>query len=221
MSESAESNSRLDTIIAILIALVSVLGAVVAWRASVIADASGDADYAGLRASLFASETRALNSVNAYEHYGAFTSYSRYNGLGKLIEEELSSDNGLNEDQAYLLDRQRAEAFDLAKANQYLFSSRFVNRDGSYGIQRELGEMWADAAKENDLYPNPQYEEADRLRTKSNRMLGTLAILAIALIFFTLVETTGGRLRRFMIILGLLFMTSGTIAAIYIDFFVK
>ena len=62
-----EKSSRLETMVAILIAIVAMLGAVVAWRSSVVDDGAGDADYAGLRAAVNAEETRALNFVNAYK----------------------------------------------------------------------------------------------------------------------------------------------------------
>jgi len=143
----------------------------VAWRASVAADGAGDADFAGLKASLNAEETRSINFVNAYEHYGAYTAYSRYIQLGDLLEKEVDSNAGLSEEEAFLLDRQRAEAYDLADANQDLFPNRFLNRDGSYSVQREMGEAWADAAKEKDLNPDPQYAEAEKPLQESLRRL--------------------------------------------------
>ena len=42
----------MDDLVAILIAVVVVIGAVVAWRASMIDDGAGDADYAGLRSAI-------------------------------------------------------------------------------------------------------------------------------------------------------------------------
>ena len=57
-AQEQEKESPLETIVAVLIALVTVIGAVVVWRASVIEDASGDADFAGLRASINAEELK-------------------------------------------------------------------------------------------------------------------------------------------------------------------
>ncbi len=217
--DSAEKeDNRLETAIAVFIALVTVIGAVVAWRASVAADGAGDADFAGLQASLNAEETHALNFVNAYEHYGAYTAYSRYTQLGNALDTDLSSATNMTEEEAFLLDRQRAEAYDLGKANQDLFPNRFLNRDGSYSVEREMGEAWADAGKEKDLNPDPRYAEADSLRTKTNRLLITLSALAISLVFFTLVETAGGRWQKLMIGLGLLFAVGGAVAAVVIEF---
>ena len=59
MESKAERSQRLETVVAILIAVVTVIGAVVAWRSSVADDGAGDADFAGLRASVRSEETRA------------------------------------------------------------------------------------------------------------------------------------------------------------------
>src|SRR5215204_4550049 len=118
MQTESDTGSRMETLVAVLIALVTVVGAVVAWRASVADDGAGDADFAGLRASLNAEETRALNAVNAYEHYGAYTTYWRYNALGDALASEVEA---AAPEAVDALDRQRAEAYDLADANQDLF----------------------------------------------------------------------------------------------------
>lgn len=213
-----KEDSRLETLVAILIAVVTVLGAIVAWRASVAADGAGDADFAGLQASLNAEETHAIDFVNAYEHYGAYVAYARNLKLGNAIADDLNAAPPASESEAFWLDRQRAEAFDIARANQDLFPNRFLNRDGSYSVQREIGEGWADAKREKDLNPDSHYAEADALRQKTNRMLATIAVLGVGLVFFTLVESAGERLRLPVLVLGLLFSAAGTLTAIVIEF---
>lgn len=213
----AEKSSPLETLVAILIALATVVGALMAWRASVFADGAGDADFAGLKASLNAEETRALNFVNAYEHYGAYTNYSRYNELGNEIGRELQASTELSEEQAFLLQRQQSEAYDLAKANQSLFPNRFLSRQGGYSVQRDMNERWADAARDKDLNPDPQYAEADALRGKTNRMLAALGILSLSLVFFALVESVGDRIKIVMTSLGGIILLASTIFAILIE----
>ncbi len=217
MQTESDTGNRMETVVAVLIALVTVIGAVVAWRASVAGDGAGDADFAGLRASLNAEETRALNAVNAYEHYAAYTTYWRNNRLGDALAADIDAGNTASEEEAYLLDRQRAEAYDLADANQDLFPNRYLNRDGTYGLARETGEAWADAAREKDLYPDPRYAEADQLRAKANQLLGTITILGLALVVFTLVETVAGKLKLGFIALGTLLAVGGAVAAVLLE----
>lgn len=211
---STAQENRLSTVVAILIALATVLGAIVAWRASVAADGAGDADFAGLRATVNLEETRALAAVTAYEDYRAFTSYRRYEDLGNAIVEAQTQ---LAEAAVDDLEIQRINAHDLALANQQLFPNKFLNRDGSYALQREVGEIFADAAKEQDLQPTPQYAEADALRNKTNQLLLAVTILAVALVFYTLVETVAGRLQYLLVGGGLLCMVAGSVMAILIE----
>jgi hypothetical protein len=200
---------------ALLIAVTTVIGAVVAWRASVADDASGDADFAGLQAAINVEETRALNFVNTYENYGAYTAYKRYSSLGDLIAEDMA--NIEDEAEYTFLDEQRAIAHDLALANQSLFPNTYLNRDGSYSTQRQLGEMWADAAKEKDLKPDPQFAEADQFRVKTNRLLQSLTIIALALVFYTGIELVKARAQVVLLTLGSLTMVAGTVMAVLIE----
>jgi hypothetical protein len=213
-ADQVEATDRLSAVVAILIALVTVIGAVVAWRASVAADAYGDADYAGLRASQSAEETRALDFVETYEHYGAYVAYWRYNELGLAIEKETEvATMGLN-----LLEYQRTESYNLSTAYQGLFPNKFLNRDGTYNWKREVNEKWADAARERDLDPDQEYTEADRLRTKTSYLLGALTVLALALVFYTLFGVAGSWWKYVMIALGTLCLLVGVFATLYIEY---
>jgi hypothetical protein len=215
MQESSDHNDRLGTFIAILIAITTLIGALGAWRSSVADDGAGDADFAGLRAAVAAEETRAINYVNAYENYSAYTSYLRSSRMGDLIAEDQAN---ATEEEAVELERQRAENSDISISNQRLFPNKFLNRDGSYNVKRQMGEMWADEARKRDLNPEPQFVEADNLRTKANNMLGAVAILAVALVFFTLVESFGPRMQYVMTALGSIGMLAGTLLMLFVEF---
>jgi hypothetical protein len=212
--QSIGQDKRWETVIAILIAITTLIGAVVTWRASVAAESASEEDFAGQRATVNLEETRALSAVNSFEHYSAFIAYRRYNDLGDLIaQEQTAADDG----QGALLAREQSNAYDLAIANQGLFPNKFLNRDGSYALQRELGEHFADAAKEKDLQPDAHYGQADQLRHKTNQLLLAVTILALALVFYSLVEAMGDRLHYPLIGLGSLSLLAGTLFAILIE----
>lgn len=213
-SVEAEQSDRLGTIVAVLIAVTTLIGAVVAWRASVSADGAGDADFAGQRATVNLEETRALSAVNAYENYSAYAAYRRYSDLGDLIGEDESK---ADDEEIDWLDGERANAHDLSIANQGLFPNKFLNRNGSYALQRELGEYFADAAKEKDLQPNASYEEADKLRNKTNQLLMAVTVLAVGLVFYSLIEAMSKGLRYPLLGLGSLCLVAGLVYAVMIE----
>jgi hypothetical protein len=196
-----------DTLVAILIAVTTLIGATLTWRSSVAGDAAGDADYAGLRSVVDSEETRARSAVNAYEHYSAFTSFDRQDELARLMEKEGSSD--------------ASETKVRAKANRGLFEAKFATRDGTYAVNREISAAWADAAREKDLNPEPQFEEADKMRSKSLGLMGAVTIVAIALVFFTLVEALGARFLYLNVGLGIACLVAGSALGLYYELLVR
>jgi hypothetical protein len=212
-SESPASD-RLSTAVAILVATATVLGALVAWRASVAADAAGDADGAGLRAVLSAEQSRASGAVTAYEDYSAFSAYARHRALAEAIGDDLAQADAAEAEQ---LQRELNVAGDLATAAQTLFPSRFLNRDGSYAVERQIGELRADDARAADLNPEPHFAEADALRAKTSSLLAAATVIALALVFFTLVEPAGRRLRYPMLALGTLCVVAGSGFAAFVE----
>lgn len=209
--ENESGNDILETTTAILIAIVVTIIALVSWRASVIDDAAGDADYAGLRSAVFSVRAQALNSVNAYESYGNYVNYLRNSRMGELISAEIET---APQEQQAVLTEQMKIANDLADANNDMFETQYLNRDGSYSIQRQLGVMWADAAKENDLDYESQFAEGDKGRARTRNMLVSVMILSIATVFYAMVESVESRRNRFILIaLGSLVTLGGIVMA--------
>jgi len=215
MDEVAEEkDDRLETWMAVLIAIVVTIVAVVVWRASLADDAAGDEDYAGLRAVVFAENTLALNYVRAYEDYRNYLRYWYYRRLGELVDADLANATG---EQADILNQESRAAYNQADSNAYFFETRYLHRDGTYNVQRQLGSMWADEQRTKDLKYESKFMAADRLRMKTLCLLLALMIISIAPVFYSLVESVSGRWRVVMIILGSLFAVAGIIFAVLVD----
>jgi hypothetical protein len=213
--ENESGNRLLETATAILIAVVVAIGALVSWRASVIDDGAGDADYAGLHAAVYSVRAQALNSVNAYESYGNYVNYLRNNRMSELLSEELDTLPEAEQDAYY---QQMKIATDMADANRDMFETQYLNRDGSYSVQRQMGVMWADAAKENDMNYQGQFDEADKERSRTRKMLISVMVLTIATVFYALVESVEGRNKIIMVVAGSVFAVSGIVMAALVQF---
>lgn len=209
-------SERFKTVVALFIAFVTVIGAVIAWRAALAADAAGNADADGLAATLNAEETHLLDDVTTYEHYRAYTTYLRNNELGNAISSDLDSITG---DQADVLDRQMREAWDIATELQgSFFESRYLDpENGSYDTQRELDGLWADAERQKDLNPDPHLNAADRMRTKSTTLIGLLTVLAASLFCFTLAESVKHKLKFVLAGAGGLLLIASIVALFVIE----
>jgi hypothetical protein len=210
-----EGNNKLETIIAILIAVVVVIGALVSWRASLIDDSSGDYDYAGIRAVTNAEQAQALNYVNAYADYGNYVNYWKNNRASTLLGEDLEKSG--KEDA--VLEAGIKNANDLADSSSNMFKMRYLTRDRTYNVQRQLGEMWADAAKKNDLDYEAQFKLANDDRARTRMMLVALMILTVAPIFYAMIESVDKKqLKYLMLTIGSLFAVAGTVLACLVEF---
>ncbi len=213
--ENESGNRFLETAVAILIAVVVAIGALVSWRASVIDDGAGDADYAGLHSAVYSVRAEALNSVNAYESYGNYVNYLRNNRMAELLSEDLET---LPEDEQDAYYQQMKIATDMADANRDMFETQYLNRDGSYSVKRQMGVLWADAAKENDLNYQNQFDEADKGRARTRLLLISVMILTIATVFYALVESFEGRAKTIMVAAGSVIAIAGVVMAVLVQF---
>jgi hypothetical protein len=213
--QSFMTPERLSFINALLIALVTLIGAFVAWRASVAGDNAGGANLDGLIATQNYEEAKALNFAQLYENYRAYTAYTRYNELGNQLERDLVT---APTEAVELLDRQMREAWDAA--GSFSFPYQYLRPDGSYDTERELGEALAEEARQRDLNAQPHFAEADKMQAKSNWLIVVITVLAVALLCLTLVESVSQSGLKFTLLgLGVVIMLGGVAATIVIEYF--
>jgi hypothetical protein len=120
-------DDRFKSFVAVLIAIVTILGATVACLATVAGSGASDADFNGVSAAIKAQKAEVVNDITAYEHYRAYTSYVRYDEMGNLIYDETVNSG---EKDAQELTNQRMEAWGLADSLRIsFFPTRYVDID--------------------------------------------------------------------------------------------
>jgi hypothetical protein len=214
MSDDENGGDRFKTVIAILIALVTTVSAVVAWRTALASDAAGNADFAGLTASLRAENTRSSDTATMYANYRAYTDYVRHYRLGAMIGEEMDA---APEADTPAMRHQMNEAYALAINDADFFPGRYLERDLSYDKQRDLGEAWAEEAQKEDLDPQPHFARSDAMRTKTLWLLVAIIVLSASLWFYTLAQTINHSLKYVMAIGGTGFLLLGSAVAFAVD----
>lgn len=206
-------DQHFDTVIAILITITVMTGALVAWRASLVGVAL--ADRAVLIATRNAEMTRFLNDAKLYRHYRAYTTYTLNHELQRQIEKDLDETAAAELPD---LTRQQTEAMDLASISQVFFPMRYLNRDGSYDIQRQLGEAWAQAGQKLDLNPEPHLARAAQQRVKSSQLKAILIVKALSVLFYNITKVLhpGHKSWRYTMAFGgtlcLIFGVAATVA---------
>jgi len=196
--------------VAVLVAIVTVLGATAACLASVAVSSASDADFLGLDASIRAQKADIVNHVYAYEHYRAYTAYVRYNELGRLLY-----DPNADPDTDIRNGALQREVWGVASGiSSVFFSPRYINQDGQYDLERELQEAWAQDEQNEDLNSLPYFEESDRLRNRSSFLTADMIVLAVSFWFFTLAQATEKNIKYLWAGLGVLFALGGILGII-------
>ena len=210
-------DTRFKALVSVLIACVTIFGASAACLATFSLSGAGDADFEGMSAAIDAQREGVVNQVNAYEHYRAYTAYMRYLELGSLLQEEA---NQADADRAQELDKQREEIWGLAgEMRLSFFRPRYVDpRDGSYNLQRELDEAWADDVQGGDLNPQPHFDRADALRNRSSYLVADMIVFAVSFWFLTLAQTIENRWKYLAAALGILAGLGGILGILIAEF---
>lgn len=203
-SSESKGSDVFSTILAILIALVALASAILAWQAALAADTSSNENAAGITAAINLEETRMISSIRLSDHLRAYTNYARNITLGSRFTTYYW--NSVDEDHdSYFYNQAAQAAYDEASISQYFLVTRYLNQDGTYNANAELGEAYADAARRKSLDPNRFFANANRSQVKASGLTITLVIMAAALWFYT-VALGVSRSRRYI------FAAAGSIA---------
>ena len=214
----SDTSDLFQTVIAILIAIVAVAGAVTAWRASLIDGEAGVADFVGLQAAINAAETKVVNTTALYRNYRAYTNFTYNRELAGLLDKELNTMD--TADIPPELVRETVAAAQLASDNEGFFSKRYLNQDGSYNRQRDLGEAWATSDERLDLDPTPHFASADQGRNKVSLLIAIFIVQAAALLLLTVAQTlhSSRNVMRYSLAgLGTVFLVFTIVAAVIIE----
>ncbi len=201
-------SSKFKSWIAVLSAFITMLSASAACFASVSVSTAGDNDFDGLDSAIRKQKAEIVNQINAFEHYRAFTSYTRYNELGASYYDPNADANA----QARNATLQR-EAWGIASGiSSNFFDPRYVSPEGRYDLQRELQEEYAQDAQNEDLEFAPYFEESDQQRQISTRFSGMMIVFAISFWFFTLAQASEKNIKYLWAFLGGLVGFAGVVA---------
>jgi tetratricopeptide (TPR) repeat protein len=233
----APEGAGFKTFLALMIALVTIIGAVVAWRSALAGTYAGNAEDAGLLASLTREETIAINTMLANQHRTAYLLYKRYQLMASIAAVDGRLDTGTPEEILAKI-RPIQEQFDLATTGKQFFPSNYIVREDTpeaangesnpethialaeaehYDVEREIAQGLAEAARDHDIWPDPKFAEADALRDKSVAFIATLILLAIALWFFAVAEAVDHWIKWVWAVGGILFLMIGSAAALAIE----
>jgi tetratricopeptide (TPR) repeat protein len=214
--KSHEGGDRFRTFLGVMIAIVTVVGALVAWRSAVAGTEAGNADDAGIIAALNAQETNTIGDIISSQNRSSYLDYWRY----KQTIDQMAADGSLDnipEGDPQGVVRQINEASDLATANKQFFESRYLNPDGTFNYEKQRAENLAEESQRKDLNAQQHFDEANQWRDKSLALVAALVLLGISLWLFALGETIEHRVKYVLAAGGMALLLLGAGAAIAIE----
>jgi hypothetical protein len=195
-----ERSDQLRTIIAILIALVSITGAIVACRTAVASSNAGDADVDGVLA-VVDRENALIEGHQAL--FGYLQAYARAARNDALSDALFNAETRVRDAGARTFIGNEADALIYAAGtSRAQIPQTYLDRDRTFDVERAVGEIVADRSLQKDVFPDPHFERADDARAKSQALLGVLVILGVALIALTLADAIHHPVRYLFLVVG-------------------
>jgi hypothetical protein len=214
------SDSRLNTIIAFTISILTIFSALLGWQMGNVAGEAESEYAAAQRAELNAQKVQSINTLAADENQRSFLTYKRYYDEYQLVSFQLAEAQSADEvDDAliYELDAEQKELRALYLSNLKLFPNAYITRDGTYDIDTQLGQMWAKAARTMDLDPQPHLKAGQLLDAQVQKMQTALILLAVSLFFFAILSTVESLKRSVTLLftaLGFIFAVGGVVIGV-------
>jgi tetratricopeptide (TPR) repeat protein len=208
-----EKGDNFKTLLGLMIAVVTITGAVVAWRSALASTKAGNSEDSGLLASLNLQEASTVGGIEASQHRAAHLEYFRYIQLALMeldeVNAEIEQHPEFTEAQKAEMRRDAIENGDVAITAKGFIEPRYLDTNNIYDAEREQAENLAEAAQRKNLEPNPQFSEADQYRAISVALVATLVLLAISLWLFALAETLSHSSKYALALGGVVFLALG------------
>jgi len=208
-----KKSTRLQTVIAFTIAVLTLFSGLLGWQTGNISGEASNEYARAQRAELNRQKATSTNSLKAFEDYRAFLVYKNYFEQYKLVSVQLEKATKAEPPDEKLveqLDTRRAELESLYLSSLRLFPNQFINRDGTYNLQEELGQLNAAEGRKLDTNPDAFLKRGEFYDAQVGRMQIALILLAVALFFFAIVSTVEELSRA----ISLIFTTGGYFIAI-------
>ena len=177
--DEKEKEQPFQIVVSVLIAVVTIMGALVAWRVSLLSITVGNAEFNAMVSVINREDALTVGTARGYGRYRAFVDYTTAQAvLDSLSEEERErySDVVKRMEDEIVLARDTIDAL-------------YLTQDGEYEIERDIQQVLADARREEDVDPEPFYAESAVARARSKALNVNFIVLSVALLNLTMAQS--------------------------------
>ena len=189
---------RVEVLIAMLIALVSLTTALAAWRTNVVGSGAADANRQGMIAAVKKGAGQNEDWRRAYEEAG----YGRDFVIGRAAADamEASGDKSLAATainlRQYLLPNMQLLSEPLGTQEKYL------KPDDTFNIEKRFADLEAESPDLSALDPAAAFKLAEQYSTEQRWLTVGTVLLVISLFWFGMAELTRERARLINLVIG-------------------
>jgi hypothetical protein len=193
-----KKTDRFHTVVAILIALVTVIGAISSRRIASILDQAGGEDSAGIRAITNREDVTTRATIILTEHLDAYWAYLE----NRSLADSYAALAKTNVARADLNDR--ADAFRVSSNHaKDKIPQAYLDREGQLDQLRDLGEHIAEDAHDKDIEAQPHFGRADGYRKSAMWLFASLVLLGTCLVLLTTADAIHSWVRYVFLAAGI------------------
>jgi hypothetical protein len=196
--EKSSHPERLELIIVILIAVVSVTAALAAWRTSVVASSGSHASRQGMIDAFKKQAGANEDQRKLYEEAGYAFEYSIYLASVEALEagnDPTAATLALNM-REFVLPALQTLAAPLAT------EAKYQNPDGSYDLEERRRDLAAETPDLSGLDPQASFDQAARYSSERRLLTSGAIMLVLSLFWLGLAEISGSTLRVICLVVG-------------------
>jgi hypothetical protein len=206
-------SERLDILIAVLIALVSLTVSLAAWRTNVVGSNASDANRQGLIDAVKKSAAQNENWRVVYQEAGFARDFVVASAAADAME--ASGDKSLQSAAAtqrqYLLPGMQMLSDPLGTQKKYL------KNDGTFDLEKRFADLEADAPDLAALDPEASFNLSDKYSSEQRWLTVGTVLLVISLFWLGMAELTKERTRLLNLLVGLGVYLLGVVFLIVIE----
>ncbi|MBN1954226.1 MAG: hypothetical protein JW900_04155 [Anaerolineae bacterium] len=206
-----QKSDHFPTVVAVLIAIVSIVSAAVVWRAAMAEGSAAAADRQGIITTIKYEAAYAENVRMLYQEAQYAAQHLKYQVRATTLR--ASDDTGARGEAQWV----EQIVVGLSGFTPLTTDSAYHNADGSLDLESRLADLRAADADLRDLDAQQDFDQADRCYAESQLLVAAVSIFAASLFFLTLAEITRRRIRILLAIAGAGFVGLGLLAVAGIE----
>lgn len=200
---AGEGSDRFQIVVAVLIAVVSVVSAGVIWRASIAESSATSADRQGLITTVKYEAVYAENVSTLYEEARYAAHHARYQARVTALQAQ--GDAAARTEAEWV----RQIVITLSSFTPLTTDPAYRTAGGGLDLDARLEDLRAADADLRDLDPQQEFDAADRFYTEAQVLVSTVTLFAVALFFLTLAEITRHKIRLGLAAVGAVVFLAG------------